>query len=389
MKLLKKNIFGGDPLQQSNIIQNKQIQTFYAILILGYFGIKIVYGAFFNFYPNKYYNRNIQVTSNDENNSTTENITLNAYIPGIWNNEMSDFITMLVLGIVIYIFTNVSGKSIINQYGNLNIAFIFGYIIGLGYPALYTNYIDYFNKTTNIKAIKYIYLVLIISFAIYIITANFIYSGQTTPHKIGYIIYCIVFALLIYGLYITRKQSNNYSVVSYFNNNGDNCSFAKNGVLRTSGDVLNITLPFLAFILILLYSYEPSEIKMKYVYIFSYGILLGIIVSGISYYGMEYFLEKQPEKECNSIHECLIKQMPEPVINDIDLPNLPDFNKIDGEDFHLPNFPNINLPKNLDANLKSNVGFLNKNKISIFNLILLIFLILVAIYLIYYNLTRI
>lgn len=386
MKLLKKNIFGGDPLQQTNIIQNKQIQTFYAILILGYFGIKIVYGAFFNFYPNKYYNRNIQVTSNDEDNSTAENITLNAYIPGIWNNEMTDFITMLVLGIVIYIFTNVSSKSIINQYGNLNIAFIFGYIIGLGYPAVYTNYINYFNKTTNNKAIKYIYLVIIISFAIYVIIANFAYSGETTPHKIGYLIYCIVFALLIYGLYITRKQSNNYSVVSYFNNNGDNCSFAKNGVLRTSGDILNITLPFLAFILILLYSYEPPEITMKYVYIFSYGILLGIIVSGISYYGMEYFLEKQPEKECNSIQECLIKQMPEPVNNDI---NLPDFPNIDSEDFHLPNFPNINLPKNLDANLKSGSGFFNKNKISIFNLILLIFLILVAIYLIYYNLTHI
>jgi len=389
MKLLKKNILhGGDTLQQTNIIQNSQIQTFYAILILGYFGIKIIYGAFFNFYPNKYYNRNIQVTSNDNNNLNTENITLNAYIPGIWNNEMSDFITMLVLGIVIYIFTNVSGKSIINQYGNLNIAFIFGYIIGLGYPAIYTNYINFFNKTINNKAIKYIYLSLIISFAIHIIVLNFNYSGQTTPHKFIYLIYIIVFALLIYGLYITRKQSNNYSVVSYFNNNGDNCSFAKNGVIRTSGDVLNITLPFLAFILILLYSYEPTEIKMKYVYIFTYGILLGIIVSGISYFGMEYFLEKIPEKECNSIQECLIKQMPEPIINDNDLPDTsdtPDTPNISSEDFNLPNF---HLPKNLDSNLKSGVGFFNKNKISIFNLILLIFLILVAIYLIYYNLTR-
>jgi len=383
MKLLKKNIlYGGDTSQQTNIIQNSQIQTFYAILILGYFGIKIIYGAFFNFYPAKYYNRNIQVTSNDENNSNSENITLNAYIPGIWNNEMTDFITMLVLGIVIYIFTNVSGKSIINQYGNLNIAFIFGYIIGLGYPAIYTNFINFFNKTTNVKAIKYIYLALIIAFAVYIILTNFTYSGQTKSHKFGYLIYCIVFALLIYGLYITRKQSNNYSVVSYFNNNGDNCSFAKNSVLRTSGDVLNITLPFLSFILILLYSYEPTEITLKYVYIFTYGILLGIIVSGISYFGMEYFLEKIPEKECNSIQECLIKQMPEPINNDNDLPDTPN---IDSEDFNLPNF---HLPQNLDSNLKSGVGFFNKNKISIFNLILLIFLILVAIYLIYYNLTR-
>jgi hypothetical protein len=102
MKIInKKNLFGGDMSQQFNIIQNNQIQIFFTILILGYFGIKIVYALFFKYYPNKYYYRNIQITSNDEDNSNVENITLNAYVPGIWNNEMTDFITMLVLGIVI------------------------------------------------------------------------------------------------------------------------------------------------------------------------------------------------------------------------------------------------------------------------------------------------
>jgi hypothetical protein len=195
--------------------------------------------------------------------------------------------------------------------------------------------------------------------------------------------------MLLYGLYYTRKQSNNYSVVSYFNSNSDNCTFARNGVLRTSGDMLNITIPFLAFIIILLYSYEPSHISLVYPYVFTYGILLGVIVSGISFFGMEYFLQKQPEKECNTIEECVIKQMPEPVNNDIKIPDIdiPNFNL--SEDI-----PNINLPKvnltNIDMNIKKKTdNFFSKHKISIFNLVLVIFLILVIIYLVYYNLSQI
>jgi hypothetical protein len=392
MKILnKKKLFGGDIIQHSNIIQNNQIQIFFTILILGYFGIKIVYAAFFKYYPSKYYYRNVQITSNDENNSNAENITLNAYIPGIWNNEMSDFITMLVLGIIIYIFTNVSGKSIINEYGNLNIAFIFGYVIGLGYPPIYTKILDIYLKATKIESIKYIGLSMVVGLAIYIIISNVSYSHATRTHKITYLIYVAVLSMLVYGLYATRKISNNYSVVSYFNSNSDNCTFARNGVLRTSGDMLNITVPFLAFIIILLYSYEPSHITLVYPYVFTYGILLGIIVSGISFFGMEYFLQKQPEKECNNMEECIIKQMPEPVHNDI---NIPDINLSDIDLADIPDIPNVNLPnvnlQNIDMNIKKKTdNFFSKHKISIFNLILIIFLILVIIYLVYYKLSQV
>ena len=36
-----------------------QLQTFISMIIVGYFGVKIIYGIFFNFYPEKYYYRNI------------------------------------------------------------------------------------------------------------------------------------------------------------------------------------------------------------------------------------------------------------------------------------------------------------------------------------------
>ena len=32
-----------------------QIKSFITMIILGYFGVKIVYGLFFKFYPEKYY----------------------------------------------------------------------------------------------------------------------------------------------------------------------------------------------------------------------------------------------------------------------------------------------------------------------------------------------
>jgi hypothetical protein len=75
----------------------------------------------------------------------------------MWNNEMTDFITLLGLSIIIYIYTNVSGKSFIDTNGNLSLSFIFGYIIGLGYPAFINNYIQLYSKEIkSSKIIKYI-----------------------------------------------------------------------------------------------------------------------------------------------------------------------------------------------------------------------------------------
>ena len=356
---------GGD-----NILNNNKLQLFIAVIILGYFGIKIIYGLFFNYYPQKYYNRNINITSNSNNNNIDENITLNAYVPGLWNNEMSDFITAIVIAIIIYIFTNASSKSIFNEYGNLNIAFIIGYIIGLGYPPIYTTMVNETIKTgSNIG--NYILLGISILIIISAIVVNYRESEKvSSTHKINYIIYCVVFILLIGGLVITRKKQENYSTVTYFNSDGESCTFVKNGVLQTSGDILNITAPFIAFVIILLFSYEPNEIGFKNLYILIYGILLGIIVSGISYFGMEYFLKKIPQVQCNSVQECIMKKMQLPV------------ETIEDED---------NIPISIDSNLSiSNNNFpsLFKNsKVSGLKIFLFIIIILLIVYLVYCYIT--
>jgi len=295
----------------------------------------------------------------------------------LWNNEMTDFITLIVIVFIIYIFTNVSGKSIVNQYGIFNISFIVGYIIGLGYPAIYVNYKSFSDKTNTL--LKYFSFIFLIGLIVNIIYLNYISAGQlSTKHSINYIIYITVFILLFAGILGTRKLTKNYSTVSYYNNDGDKCTFTRNGIIQSSNDKINITLPFLAFLIILLFSYEPTEISIKNYYIFFYGLLLGIIVSGISYFGIEYILNKVPEKECNSINECLIKEIPSNSTLSENILN-------DNEDLVTDEINNQNMI--INGNLMKPPSFISK--ISPLNLILIIFIIILSIYLSYYYMNNI
>lgn len=377
--MTKYNLKGGD---NSNIGINKQSELFLSIIILGYFGIKIVYGVFFGFYPNKFYYRNIEVTTNESGEaSTTSAITLNAYVPGIWNNEMTDFITLLVLAYVVFIYTNVTTKSFIASDGNINMGFLFGYIIGLGYPVIYSNYIElYKEQISTSNMIQVIYLIVLLSFIVLIIVLNFsaLKGDINTTNQINYVIYCIVIVLLFFGLIFGRKMSENYNSVRYFYNDGQNCTFNKYGVIQTSGENINITIPFLVFIMLLLFSYEPGEITMKNLYIFIFGLLLGILVSSISYYGIEYFLQKQPQKECSDPSECILKSMPLPVYESASPSE-------DEENAMEINTQNMIVDSNLsDENKNKTVN----NTTSLLKIILLILLILAAIYLIFFYILK-
>ena len=349
---------------------NKQMEIYLSIIILGYFGIKIVYGFFFNYYPDKYYYRNIEINSNEQNQDTTSNIILNAYVPGIWNNEMTDFITLLVLVGVIFIYTNVSSKSFISSDGILNITFLFGYIIGLGYPAIYKNYLSLFDRNKSFTTLfKLMNLLILIVIIIAVFILNYIsIDSINSVHKSNYVIYSITIVLVLFGLILSKKNSANYLSTKYFYNDGSTCAFSKYSVIQSSGDEINITIPFLSFIILLLFSYEPGEISFKNLYIFIYGLLLGILVSGISYYGIEYFLEKKPMKECNNNEECTYKEMP----------NISEKN----EDSTAKN--NLNKQLIVDSNLKSLNSTLLRNNTDFIKLIIIIFIILILIYLVYY-----
>jgi len=367
--------------------EENMIKLFFTIVILGYFGVKIVYAFFFGFYPDKYYNRDIQINSNQSDPNNIKDIVVNAYVPGLWNNEITDFITTIVLSYIIYIFTSLSTKNFVNSNGNLELSFLLGYIIGLGYPPFYTFYLNRINATNDPSNNIFIniYISIIIIFIIFSIIINYTGSSENSSNN-GYLIYLMIFFLLIFGLFLSRKITNNYSSVTYFYNNGENCTFSKKGIIQSSGDKLNITTPFLSFVILLLFCYQPRKESLKNLYIFVYALLLGILISGISYFGMEYFLIKHPQKECSNIKDCIIRDLNYVNKNMYRSKNI-------GEDSlkelkELTNSNNVNLSEDSEDINDEIIKELNKynkstKKFSIFKLVILILIILIFIYLVY------
>jgi len=121
--------------------------------------------------------------------------------------------------------------------------------------------------------------------------------------------------------------------------------------ILSSGDLVKITPVFVVFVALLLFSYDPQNLEWRYIYILFYGLFLGIFVSGISYYGIEYFLVKQPIKQCDTLGQCGI------------LDNIPNDEEM--------------IIKGLEA------AEYNKNSVNIVKIIILIALLVVIGYLIF------
>ena len=289
----------------------QQIKTYMSMIILGYFGVKIVYGLFFKFYPLKYYYRNVDInvsgpeTQNNQNNS--EQVLLNAYMPGIWNTEITDFSVTVILAFIVYIYTNLGVRAMIDEEGNLSSALLLGYILGLGYPP-YAAILgpilkpspnnNMGNMVLNCLSIGIFVLIIVL-----VILSNYFNAGNMS-NVMSYSTFCAAIVLLLFGLFIARKQQETVGPVTYYFSNAENCKSKSQKYVMSSGDLIKISPAFACFVLLLFFSYDPSDAGWKYVYIMFFGIILGVFVSAISYYGIEYFLIKQPIKQCNSASEC-------------------------------------------------------------------------------------
>ena len=295
---------------------NTQIQIFLTVILLGYFGIKIVYGYFFGYYPQKYYYRNITVDSSQiaPNTNFTKNIAVNAFIPGMWNNEMTDIITCLVLSFVVFSFSYYTNRSIFKFNGTVHPAFMLGYLFGLCYPLIANSFGDALNNEVNSDGsgscvIRYIYLISLVGIIILIMVLNYTSKDVSIskPRKINLSTYFLILFLLLFGLIFSKKNSKNYQYVTYNYSDGTTCANNVQTTVQSSGDVINITPPFAAFVIMLLFSYQPESVLNQYLYVFIYAILMGIFVSGLSYYGLEYFLVKMPQQEVSQT-ESMINQ---------------------------------------------------------------------------------
>jgi hypothetical protein len=302
---LVKSIGGGDDIYK--------LQSFVAMIILGYFGIKIVLAGFFQFYPDKYYYRTVDIETTDptDKSNITKKIALNAFMPGIWNNEMTDFIVAIVLTGITYIFTQAPQRRMFEKGGKVDTYLIVGYILGLTFPLFYKTFKDKCKFTVSESCTNHNTGIILTSIVL-LVVLYLINSKYPDETKSNYFIYMMGIILLIVGLYYTRKLRRTYLRVNYYKNKDGQCIGGENGFLFSSGEQLLITPAFAAWVLLFFFVIEPPEGNIRNILYLLYGLLLGILISSLSYYGIDYFLVKVPEKKCATVEECKLKDMGKP-----------------------------------------------------------------------------
>ena len=162
------------------------LKTFIGMGLVVYLLLKAIFSPF-SIYPKKYYNQTITINSNSDSN---QDQIVNAYVPGIWNNEMTDIVTFIVLIIVIFL---LKSKNNLVVYSNkINYYLIIAIAVACIYPPLKQNFSDDPSSMNLFEKIL-IALLLIIGFWF-----NFIIS----PNKIYYIIYLGLIIVIFTGLYL-------------------------------------------------------------------------------------------------------------------------------------------------------------------------------------------
>lgn len=286
-----------------------KLQSFLALIIIGYFGIKIVLAAVFKFYPDKYYYRTVDIETSEESGlDNTKKIALSAFMPGIWNNEMTDFVTMIILCSIVYVFTQSTQRKMFERGGQVASPLIIGYLIGLSFPIFYQTFRTKCDFTISDSCSRHNTAILVLStillIGMYVVNSN--YPGE---NESNYFIYMVGIILIVVGLYYTRKMRRTYLNVNYYKNKETQCISKDSGYLYSEGDQLLITPAFAAWVLLFFFTIEPTNESVKYIIYLIYGILLGVLVSSMSYYGIDYFLVKVPEKKCMTADECRLRDM--------------------------------------------------------------------------------
>lgn len=239
---------------------SNKLQKFMIVLILGYFGTKIFYGLF--------------------GKSSLKSL----------NHEMSDFVSMLVMGGILYLLTSMEKRHLLGTINNTNWLFFIGYLIGLNIP--YIN--NLLPKTiTDIGIIRYIVIAIGV-FTILIMLFLSISSSDDNP--MYYILYLLVITLVILGIIYTRKKSKKHCATKI--SDDDEKKIIDEGIIETQGHNISFGLGITAWIMSLLFMYDAEEDIIQKTLGFINGVMIGIFVSSVSFDGLTYILSDGVERKC-------------------------------------------------------------------------------------------
>ena len=323
-----------------------RMRIYLIVIIIGYFLVKLAF-AVFGVYPNKYYNQTI--TLNTNSGGSDEQI-VNAYMPGVWNSELTDFLIMVIMCIILFFvkFNNIFPLT--KNGSSMNYVLWVPFIVGMIIPAIKASAFSSSTKIDNIESI----IVVFIGF--FMILYNF-FVASSVGYKIKYLIYVGLIILIAVMLYVLRNKSSIFTNVLYNirNKNTENCTRydMENIVVKSSGEEFRLNTAFIVWLVLLLMSFNGGIMTNAV-----NGLLLGIFVSSVSFEGMEYPIIKTASDFCKTQEECKAKNIPYDSMS----------NSTKGCD--------INIIKNLDEQTKVMEGKINTNTWTVVSISLTLILVL-------------
>lgn len=249
------------------LLNQNKLKSFFSLIFLGYFGIKIFNGG---------------LKSNDHQLFRNEKPL---------GQEKNDIIAVVVLSFFIYIFTNLNSRQAFG--GKTTSYFYFGYLCGLFIPAL--NEITKSDATSSIlswtQLMFYSLVLYVFIITIYCnLTATSNYSNSSSLY---YIMTVLIIIGTIVGLFLTKPDDQTFNMTNTTDKDGNILM----GYRHVFSKKVTIGFTILSFILSLLVVVDGNDDFIPFTSLIQ-GLFIGSFVSCMSYYGNQYFFIDKALLKC-------------------------------------------------------------------------------------------
>lgn len=234
---------------------------FMAILVLGYFGVKIFYSLFgkYSKVPLKY--------------------------------ETYNFAAMFALGGLIYLFSNVENRWLMGRGLNVNWLFFIGYLIGLNIPL----WADAIGDAVGDSEVLQIFATIVAVFVVFSMLWIGVKSSPPGEGIASYILYVLAILIVVLGLIFTRQPSKIKSITKL--QDDESGKIAETGYMKTAGTKINFNMTIVGFILSLLFVYQSEDNFFAKSMSLLNGLVLGMFAGSAAYNGVDYILAETPDQK--------------------------------------------------------------------------------------------